>query len=274
MSYEKFSVLMSVYYGTDAEQFKEAVNSVIKQTLIPDEIVIVVDGQINDDVRNAMNSLQKVCQIKIVIVELNDNVGLGTALKKGTEYISTNWIARMDSDDISMPNRFELQMDAISNSPQLAVVGGQLLEFSGDIHNIIGKRKVPLGQDEIINFAKFRSPFNHPTVVINKSKLKDVGGYENLEGFEDYYLWGKMISRNMQMCNLSVDVLFMRVDDGLYGRRGGRKYFSQYRLLRKKLYHLRTINIFQLVVGNILMYLNAIVPTSIRTLIYQIILHR
>ena len=126
----------------------------------------------------------------------------------------------MDSDDYSVPDRFKKQFNVIKKNPDLAVVGAQVAEFYGNIDNIIGYRKVPSDNETISQFIKWRNPFNHPTVVINKKVLDKVGGYLPFCNLEDYYLWARIIGNHYQVFNLPDVLTYMRVDNGLYSRRG------------------------------------------------------
>lgn len=175
-----YSVLMSVYIKERPDFFEESMKSIQRQTIQPKEVILVKDGPISKQLQTIIDDYKKV--MNIVELGLLVNKGLGIALKIGTEKVSTDWIFRMDSDDISVPNRAEIQLKEVIKTPNIAVIGGQLSEFTGDCNNIIGHRIVPLKKDDIIKFIKFRSPFNHPTVMINKKILDSVGGMRSLIG--------------------------------------------------------------------------------------------
>lgn len=191
----------------------------------------------------------------------------------GTEYVSNNWIARMDSDDISVPNRFEKQLNEIKKKPNLAIVGGQVSEFVGNVNNIVGYRKVPINNDSIKRFVKWRSPFNHPTVMINKKKLKEVGGYRSFGNVEDYYLWVRFIIEKFEVCNLAEVLTLMRVDEGLYSRRGNTKNLVFFYKLRKIMKKNKIISYKEEVLGNILITANILLPETLRKFFYQYFLH-
>lgn len=208
------------------------------------------------------------------VVALNKNQGLGNALRIGTKYVSTNWIARMDTDDIAMPNRFELQLKEIEKNPQLAVIGGQVDEFEGSIDNIVGKRTVPCSQVDIYKFIKWRSPFNHPTVMINKTMLEKVGGYENKGKLEDYFLWTKIIAKGYAVRNLPQVLVHMRVDSGMYNRRGEFKNLKPIIELRSFLYKNGLVTLTERYIGNTIMIMNIIIPSKLRKIIYELFLHK
>lgn len=271
-AYPPFSVLMSVYKNESADYLNQSLRSIVNQTVPPYEIILVEDGPLPRALEKVIIKFQDRYS-RFRVIKIAKNKGLGNALRIGTKYVNTEWIARMDSDDISVENRFELQLKAVIQDPSLAVVGGQVSEFMKDDSNIVGYRYVPIDKEEIYSFAKWRSPFNHPSVLINKNKLEAVGGYCPYGNLEDYYLWVRMIAKEYNVKNLDRVLVKMRVDSGMYSRRGkfsNIRYFYQLRnyLLRKGLVTRR-----EELIGDILMTVNIIVPGSIRKLVYKKILH-
>ena len=215
---EKYSVLMTVYAKDNPEYFSLALDSMVSQTYKPDEIVIVKDGSVTD-------VLQKVIDehissgAPIVQVQLPQNRGLGLALNEGIKVIKNELIARMDSDDYSMAERCELQVREFEKNPQLDIIGCPVLEFVGNIDNIVGERKVPLINDEIYRFAKKRDPFNHPTVMYRKSSVEAVGCYSDYQKNQDTDLWIKMLSSGVTCMNLAEPVFCFRFDEDTYKKR-------------------------------------------------------
>lgn len=272
-NYPHFSVLMSVYNKEKASYLDKALMSVENQTVIPDEIIIVEDGPISIELKKVISKHKKKFGRGFKNVISEKNQGLGAALRLGTKYVSTNWIARMDSDDISVPNRFEIQLKEIIRKPNIAVVGGQVTEFAENKEKV-GIRRVPLSNKEITTFIKWRSPFNHPSVMINKRILQEVGGYIPYGNLEDYYLWARIIIGRYPVCNVNKSLVLMRVDEGMYQRRGkisNIKYFYQ---LREFLYKHNILTWSEKVAGNCLMTINIILPRTMRKLIYQRVLHK
>lgn len=233
MEFPKFSVLMSVYINDTEQQLFQSLQSIFNQTLLPNELVIVQDGPVSAEIIDCIKTFENMNLITIVNVVLIKNVGLGEALRVGSERVTNNWIARMDSDDINKLQRFEKQMLYIYDHPDISVLGTQLDEFSGNTSNLIGKRNVPCENNDIKIFAKIRSPFNHPTVILKKSTLLAVGGYLPFAGMEDYHLWTRIITSRYKVHNLPESLLYMRTDQGMYSRRGGFKYLVSYFKLKK-----------------------------------------
>lgn len=274
----KFSVLMTVYGRERASRLDEALNSLENQTVLPDEIVLVKDGRLNsslDDVISHHNNKNK----KLYnIISLEMNHGRGYASKIGIKHISNKWFARMDSDDISFKNRFELQLNAINKYekvyPNLAVVGGQICEFMNSKTNIVGYRKVPLAPDEIESFAAYRSPINNPTVMINKEALLDIGNYSELNVLEDYDLWVRFLSAGYTLINIPNVIVDMRVDNDMYKRRGGFKYLWTY-IKKKREWTRRGIGSSKTVTLSSLAMLGSILfPVTLRKVLYQKFLHK
>lgn len=272
--FPNFSVLMSVYKNEKSTYLNASLKSIENQTVVPDEIILVEDGPLTKELYEVIDTHRNMFGKGFKVVVLNKNQGLGNALRIGTKYVSTKWIARMDTDDIAVPNRFELQVKEIEKNPQLAVIGGQVDEFEGSIDNIVGKRTVPCSQVDIYKFIKWRSPFNHPTVMINKTMLEKVGGYENKGKLEDYFLWAKIIAKGYAVRNLPQVLVHMRVDSGMYDRRGELKNLKPILELRNFLNRNHLINPFEKYLGDLLMLSNIIVPSSFRKIVYSNFLHK
>ncbi|WP_461240811.1 glycosyltransferase [Paucilactobacillus sp. N302-9] len=268
-----FSVLMSVYFREKPEYLKQAIDSIYTQSIHPKETVIVKDGPLTVDLNKTLNRLQQ-DHDGIIVVTLKKNQGLGESLKVGTQFITTDYIARMDSDDISTKNRFEVQLTELQNKPDVSVLGGQLLEFVDDTKNVVGERNVPVEYSEVKTFFKYRSPVNHPTAMIRKKDLLTVGGYESFEKLEDYFLWGKFLAKGYKIENSQNVLLYMRVDKGMYSRRGGYRYFFNYCKLKNLFYRWGLINRFELIVGNFLMFLNTVIPNQLRKFVYSEVIHK
>ena len=146
MNKVKFSVLLSIYYKEKPEYFRECMESIYSQTVLPDEIVLVEDGRLTDELYEAIRDYEcRSSEINFVTVKLEKNSGLGLALSEGIKHCSNELVARMDTDDICVPDRFERQLNAFSENPGLDIIGGYISEFSDDTRNILSERTVPLG---------------------------------------------------------------------------------------------------------------------------------
>lgn len=220
----KFSVCMSVYHKDDPQWFAEAVQSVLEQSVKPDEVVLVVDGPIPEPLNAAVTRFEEVKDFRII--RLPENTGHGNARRTGLENCAHELVAIMDADDISLPDRFEKQLAAFRDDPELSVVGGQIAEFVGDEKNIVGYRKVDLSDAQIRADLKKRCPLNQVTVMLKKADVTRAGGYLDWYSNEDYYLWIRMYLEGFKFANVPEVLVNVRVGEDMYQRRGGWKYFS------------------------------------------------
>lgn len=233
MNCKKFSVAMSVYKN-DAPQFvKRAFESIYElQTVRPDEIVLVVDGPVTDELNDTLGELEKSCDV-LKLIRLEKNGGLGNALKIAVENCSYELIARMDSDDISVPSRFEEQLQVFANDENIDIVGGDISEFVDEESNIVAYRRVPNTDADIKEYLKKRCPFNHMTVMYKKAAVLNAGGYLDLFWNEDYYLWIRMAQSGAVMANTGTVLVNVRTGADMYKRRGGMRYFKSEAFLQK-----------------------------------------
>lgn len=227
----KFSVIISIYENNVPELLRAALDSLLNQTLLPDEILIVADGPIpvllEQEVRKFEFKVQSSkLPIELTYLPLKDHRGLGEAMRRAVEVAKGDYVARMDADDICLPDRFEKQMKCFEEDPTLSVVGGQIAEFDGDVENITGRRVVPLEHEEIVSYMKSRNGMNHVTTILKKKDLIDSGNYQPLEWFEDYCLWVRMIQHGCKFKNISDDVVLVRAGKAQADRRGGWAYFK------------------------------------------------
>ncbi|MFV8826394.1 glycosyltransferase [Alkalihalobacterium sp. APHAB7] len=223
----EFSVLMSLYKNEKPEYLKEAIDSIIGQTLMPNEIVIVKDGELTIELENTLNEYSEQYQSIFKFVVLKKNVGLGLALREGVKACSNDIIARMDSDDIAHCERFRKQIDFMKSNPHITIVGTNVLDFDKTIKNVVSRRIFPESNNDIIKFSKRRCPFLHPSIVFKKQAVLEIGNYEHLLWFEDYYIFLKLLSRGYQGHNIQENLLYFRSNDNMFQRRGGINYLRQ-----------------------------------------------
>lgn len=215
---EKYSVLMTVFNNDRPEFFVISLDSMLNQTIKPDEVVIVKDGPINDDLQNVINQrLNR--DVPIHQLQLEKNLGLGLALNEGLRICRNELVARMDSDDYSLPQRCQLELIEFSKNQKLDIIGCPVDEFTGDINNIVGCRLVPYTNGEIYKYAKKRDPFNHPTVMFKKSVVEKAGWYSNYRKNQDTDLWIKMLRNNAICMNLKEHVFRFRFGEDTYKKR-------------------------------------------------------
>lgn len=229
----EFSVLLSVYNKENPKYLAASLASLAQQTLCASEVIMVVDGQIDGELEAVLNSYIDVLKMKII--RLAQNVGLGQALNEGLQHCAHEWVFRMDTDDICASNRFEKQCHFIKNNPDIAILGTQISEFIEQEDDVVHMRKVPILANEIYQFAKKRNPFNHMTVAYKKSAILAVGGYQHHLYMEDYNLWLRLLAKGYMGANLAESLLMARIGNGMLMRRHGWQYvLSEWQLFTLK----------------------------------------
>lgn len=211
----EFSVLLPVYHGNTPHEFAVALNSILSQTLPATEIVIVRDGPVDEAISQQLIQLRSTLNVKVV--ELPQNMGLGTALNEGLKHCSYEWVARMDADDKSLPNRFEETVNYIISHPEFDLVGSYYAEQQPNGKDFV--RKVPQDFEGVLSFSGYRNPHSHPTVFYKKSAVQKAGGYVNFYFAEDWYLWLRMFKAGSQSGNIPKVLVYAQSQN--YSRRLG-----------------------------------------------------
>ncbi len=264
----RFSVSICVYNNDNPLHFKEALDSLVNQTLKPDEIVLVVDGPIPESINKVIENYEGKSFFKVI--RLPKNIGHGNARRAGLENCSNELIALMDADDISVPDRFEKQVKCFEQNKDISIVGGNIKEFINSVENIVGIRRVPLDDDKIKEYMKKRCPFNQVTVMFKLSDVTEAGGYKDWYYNEDYYLWIRMFQNGATFKNLKDSLVLVRVSEEMYQRRGGWKYFRSEAKLQKYMFNQGIIN-FITYVNNVLIrfILQVLLPNKLRGYIFK-----
>lgn len=265
-----FTLLLSVYAGTTAPQLRDAFeSSVHRQSLAPDAIVVVEDGPITAEVADELERLTATSPAPVTRRPLERNLGLAAALNAGLAEVATTYVARMDADDISAPDRFERQLPEIRERG-LDILGSALAEFRGTTDAVEALRVPPIGEEEIRRSAPFRQPFNHPTVILRRAAVLAVGGYPTDVGrFEDYVLFARMLAAGAAADNLPDALLFYRIDDGAYHRRGGWAHFRSEVRLQRELRRIGITSRVQWVRNVLLRGPYRLVPVRVRAVAYR-----
>ena len=267
----KFSVCMSVYKNDRPEYVDIAIQSIfIKQTVKPNEIVLVVDGPISMELESLIDNYATKYSEIFTIIKLEKNQGLGNALRVAVEKAKYDWVARMDSDDIAAPDRFEKQKSFLQENLDVDIVGGQITEFIDVESNIVGLRNVPLLSADINVYIKARCPFNHMTVMFRKDKILAVGNYIDWHYNEDYFLWIRMFLAGCQFANLPETLVNVRVGKEMYQRRGGWKYFLSEAKLQKYMFDNDIIGIIRFVYNVFGRFvIQVLMPNKLRGFVFQ-----
>ena len=229
---EPFSLLVPVYNGDRPDYLRRAFRSAVDdQTVRPDEVIIVQDGPVGDELAQCLSELQASSPAPVTLVALERNGGLGPALDRGLAASRYDIVARQDADDVSMPRRFEVELPLMANAD---IVGSGLLEFVTDTEETVGQRVLPTGPAQIQRYARMHDPFNHPTVMYRKTAVLAAGGYGDLPLMEDYALFARMLMGGARAVNVPEPLVFYRVGEAAFKRRGGRDLLrSELRLQRE-----------------------------------------
>lgn len=277
MRSNSFSVLMSVYGKDNPMFFLEALRSVsTRQSLKPNQIVVVYDGPVSEEIQQHVAVCsQENSEIEFTEVAKWENAGLAAALNSGLKACKYQWVARMDADDIAKTDRFEKQMEFLESHPQISILGGAIAEFENTPGDIDSLRSTGLSEKEILRMAKSRTPFNHVTVVFNKSAVTSVGGYcENFGKLEDYKLWVDMLSAGYKSANLSDVLVDVRVGNGFIERRSNKREIKDWDNLQKYLLKAGFISRFQALLNRISIRIFIYTPSLLKKIIYKHILRK
>ncbi|MFC6378022.1 glycosyltransferase [Tatumella terrea] len=269
MKKNKFSVLMSLYHKETANNLIQCLDSLVSQTLKADEVVLVLDGPIPDELRDAFQKYITVLNIKIVPIE--NNVGLGRALNLGIENCSYDIIARMDTDDICLPDRFARQIDEFIKDPTLVMVGSGIIEF--DENNEERLKVLPLNYPSIRKFSEKKNPFNHMSVMFRKEDIISSGSYIHHYYMEDYNLWLRLISENKNIMNLEDILVKARVDSSTMLKRRGLKYINSEIQLYKLKRELRVSKGPKALLYFVMRVIPRLLPVSLLKILYSLDRH-
>lgn len=269
----KFSVLMSVYIKENPTFLVEAVQSILQQTLKPSEVVLVEDGPLTPELYQAIEKLTTQSVIPIKRYPLEKNRGLGLALQYGVLQCQYDVIARMDTDDIAVEDRFEQQFNLMERE-NLDLLGGHIAEFIDQPEDIVSYRRVPTHHADIVTYQRMRSAFNHMTVMFKKEMVLKAGNYEDGLYMEDDLLWLNMISAGAKTGNVDQILCKVRVGAGMFERRGGLRYLGFYRQARQKMLSRKQISYGEYLKSIMIQAVVALCPGFLRQLIFLKLLRK
>ena len=263
----KISVVMGVYYKDNPENLKEAIKSLINQTVLPDEIILVEDGILTKSLYDTINELKKIDILKIY--SQKENKGVASAINFGIKYAKNEYIARMDADDVCRKDRFEKQIKYIMKHPEVDILGGQICEYDFEMKKKIGFRKVPNSHEDIIKRYKYKSPINNITVIIKKSVFNKLNGYnEEYRVMEDYEFYIRAIDNGFYFHNLDDVLVDVRTGKNMYLRRSGIEYIKTIVKIEKMLFNSKKIGRCTYIFNLSSRCIISILPNCIRKIFY------
>lgn len=266
------SVIFTVYSGSNLRLLQRALVSIINQSYQDFDIIVIFDG-IEDDskfervVRNTIET----STLDYKIIKLEFNKGPGYARDIGIKQSNRKYIAIMDSDDVSLPNRLKIQFEHLSSNPGISCCGGGIIEKDSTL-GTSRERKVPLEHEEIVSFSKTKSPLNNVTAMFLKSDYIVVGGYPHLRSSEDYSLWTRFIGHNKLLSNIPIPLVEVDFDISAVARRTGMLHFKNDSYSQRELLKYKIITKSQFI-RNLLIYgVFRFSPSRLKTFAYKHIL--
>ena len=271
---ENFSVLMSVYYKERPEFFDLSLESnLVTQTLKPNEFVLICDGALTPELESVISKYQALFP-DILKVYRKENGGLGKALNFGLPKCSYPLVARADSDDVSVPERFQLQVKYFEEHPEVGIIGGNIEEFLLDWHITERTKKMPLKHEELCHMAALRNPLNHMTVMMRRDVILRIGSYRHMPFNEDYDLWVRAIISGVKIANINKVLVHARIGNGMIRRRSNWKCINSRRKIGKNLMKAGMINrvTYMRNLGAFVAF--EFMPTGLKKCIYKNILRK
>lgn len=265
--YPKYSVLMTVYKNEKPELFEKAINSMLDQTVTPSEFVLVVDGPLTEELYNIVDRFRKNKIFKII--ELKENCGSGPASATGVLNCSNEWIARLDSDDFSMPERIEKQFLCLNDNPNLDVIGSNILEVEIENQNNQQKVILPEKNDEIRKFTGRRCPFRTSAIMFKKEVVLKAGNYREFYRVEDYDMFARLVASGAECMNVQEFLSYMNIDKDYYRRRGGIKIAKSIVKLKKEIRRLGLATISDQLISVPAQVCVSLMPNGMRDMFYR-----
>ena len=272
--YPEYSVLMSIYSRENPDYLFQSIESMMNQTVEPSEFLIVKDGPLTPELDGVLEEYRGRYPYLFRFLSLKENMGLGPALAFGITECRFEYIARMDSDDISDPKRCETLLDAFRNDETLDIAGCFENEFIGSVSNVISVHKVPETHEEIVRFMRRRCPIMHPTVLYRRSAVLACGNYRSVPYFEDYDLFVRMVYNNARCYNVQSALYFLRVSEGFYRRRGGLAYMKRQHRFKRDNYRRGLISFSDYLISAGSHAVVCLMPNKLRSLVYLKLLRK
>ena len=270
---QQFSVLMSVYIKENPIFLKDAIKSIQNQTMKPSEIILVEDGPLTPELYQVLDQVESESEIPVKRCPLEENQGLGLALRYGVLQCQYDIIARMDTDDIAVVDRFEQQIHLMEQE-KLDLLGGHIAEFIDNPEEIASYRRVPTQHADIVAYQRMRSAFNHMTVMFKKDMVLKAGNYEDGLYMEDDLLWLNMIAVGARTGNVDQILCRVRVGAGMFERRGGLRYLKLYRKARQRMLERNQISYIEYAKSVGIQAVVALCPGFVRQFIFVKLLRK
>ena len=264
----RFSVLLPVYSKENPTYFNSALLSIWdQQTLKPNQIVLVKDGPLTSELDANIKRWQVKLGEVLTIVELSSNMGLANALNEGLKYCLYDLVARMDSDDIALPQRFQKQVAFMRSNVDIVASSGVIEEFN-DEGDAVRFRVLPQTHQDLVQFAKFRNPLSHPATIFRRHAVLSVNGYPDFSNSQDYALWSLMIVKGFKLGNIMSVILRMRAGSKMMSRRGFKYFLNEVKVVKFQR-SIGFISTYELFFSIISRFIIRLLPSSLKKLFYR-----
>lgn len=263
-----YSLIMTLYEGSKTNEFREALQSMLEQTVPPAEVVVVEDGSVPTEIEELLKSLEKMTEPPFFVVSLDKNVGPAIAANYGIDACEFDLIARLDSDDVAHSDRMEKQLKFLKDNPEYKAVGSLVKEFdplTGQTFRV----DLPETHDEISGFARRRCPCRQSTLLYRKAALQEIGFYRDLRFAEEWDLFNRFIEAGFLCHNLQEVLVDMRIGSDYFSRRGGRAVFKRVMAFKRSMLREGKMGIFDFLVSGGSSVLVCLMPNRLRTWVYQ-----
>lgn len=271
---QKYSVLMSIYCKETSEHLSLSLDSMLNQTVKPEEIVIVEDGPLTSDLHMMIEKYVSKYPDVFTIHRIKKNHGLGYALAEGLTICRNDLVARMDTDDYAIPTRMQVELELMCKN-NLDIVGSQVSEFEENIGDIKTHSKLPVTYQEIVRYSKIRNPFRHPTILFRREVALKAGNYsDEYPYFEDWDLFYRMLQNGAMAQNVDQELVRMRISPDFYLRRGGVQYAKYIWKFKSTLFKCNYINLVELCISAFPHMLISVMPNNIRSYVYNNLLRK
>lgn len=233
---------MAVYASEKAVYLNKAFESIwVNQILKPTQVIVIEDGKLPKELSEVIKKWENLIGRAYYRVVNEENIGLTKSLNKGLRIVTGDYIARMDSDDISMPDRLKHQKEFLDNHPEVAIVGGSLQEFDEE-NDCLGVRKYPKTNDDVLKYIHRASPLAHPTVMMRREIFDNGLRYDECyRTSQDIALWFDALAAGYKIGNLSEVTLKFRRNGDVYKRRSRKKAVNEFKIYMRGIYRLNGI---------------------------------
>ncbi len=262
-----YSIVMSIYKNDKLDWVIEALNSLLLQSLPAKEILIGLDGPVDQGITDFLISVIE-SNKSVRVFQFEINAGLGFIRNFAISKCESAYVGLMDADDISVFDRFHLQAKAIQDN-NADFVGGFISEFDASAKSGDKVRRVPVSLDEV-NSSWLRQPFNHVTLFFKRKAFLDLGGYNTDHQVEDFELFLRAKRRGWRFQNIPIVLVNVRFNSDTIRRRRGWVYLTHWINIYNLMLAHREITTFHWVLAVFVHSVAKLGPKAFSKLLYRL----